>query len=88
MTPQIVERTTKGSATRRWPCLSTSRPMSGPAMASTRRPTAETAPASPNEPRRSLSMTMTATPNIAPPVRASEVPAMKRVAPGTRNSGA
>ena len=88
MTPHSDENTTKGSATRRWPCLSTSRPMSGPAMASTSRPTAETAPASPNEPRRSLSMTMIATPNIAPPVRDSEVPAMKRVAPGTRNSGA
>ena len=62
--------------------------MTGPAMASTNRPTAETAPASPNDPRRSLSMTMIATPNIAPPVRDSAVPAMKRVAPGTRNNGA
>ena len=31
---------------------------------------------------------MIATPNIAPPVRDSAVPAMKRVAPGTRKSGA
>ena len=31
---------------------------------------------------------MTATPNIAPPVRDSVVPAMNGRAPGTRNSGA
>ena len=79
---------TKGRATRRWPCWSTSRPMSGAPMASTSTPTADTAPARPNEPRRWLSMTTIATPNIAPPVRDSAVPAMKRLAPGTRNSGA
>ena len=77
-----------GRATRRWPCLSTSRPMTGPAIASTATPTADTAPATPKEPRRSLTMTMTATPNIDPPVRESAVPAMKRRAPGTRKSGA
>ena len=86
--PQAAENRTKGSATRRWPCLSTSLPMTGPATASTATPTAETAPARPKEPRRSLTMTMTATPNMAPPVRASAVPAMKRPAPGTRKSGA
>ena len=88
MTPHTAENSTNGRAIRRWPCLSTRRPSTGPATASTASPTAETAPASPKDPRRSLSMTMIATPNIAPPVRDSAVPAMKRVAPGTRKSGA
>ena len=59
-----------------------------PMAPSTATPTADTAPATPKDPRRSLTMTMTATPNIDPPVRDSEVPAMKRRAPGTRKRGA
>ena len=85
--PKMAEETTKGSATRRWPSLSMSRPMNGPAAARVATPTAEIAPASPKLPRRSLSMTMIATPNIDPPTRENAVPAMNRRAPGTRNRG-
>ena len=85
--PASAATATNGRATRRCPCLSMSRPSTGPATASTASPTDDTAPASANDPRRSLTMTMTATPNIAPPTRARAVPAMNGRAPGTANNG-
>jgi len=56
-------------------------------MARTSTPTAEIAPAMAYESRRLETMTMTATPNIAPPTREMSAPRMNRGAPGTANRG-
>ena len=71
----------------RRPNLSARRPIMGAATASTRMPTATTAPAMVYEPRRWLSMTMTPTPNIAVPMRAKNPPRRNGQAFGVDRTG-